>query len=92
MFPQATLGVNPEPLPQVPKGGFPLLIFLAFAQLIGGILHAVVGQIADVQQAVQAGEDGHEGAELAWRMGRIVRWGTWQWPNWRTAKDHCMAR
>ena len=28
---------------------------LAFAHLVGGVGHAMVGQLADVQQAVQAG-------------------------------------
>lgn len=37
---------------------------LAFVDFVGGVGHAVVGQLADVQEAVQAGEDGDEGAEL----------------------------
>ena len=38
--------------------------FLAFADFVGGVGDTVMGQLTDVQQAVKAGEDGHEGAEL----------------------------
>ena len=48
--------------------------FLALAHLVGGVGHAVVGQLADVQQAVEAGEDGHEGAELD-HLGHLAQVG-----------------
>ena len=46
---------------------------LAFVQLVGGIGHAVVCDLAAMQEAVQAGEDGDEGTVLLEHLGNLAQ-------------------
>jgi len=61
--------------------------FLAFADFVGGVGDTVMGQLTDVQQAVKAGEDGHEGAEL-YHLGHAAEVGLADFGGLDEVADH----